>query len=210
MCKGAWIRRRITSCAPERRRRCTLWGSGRSRERRITSVSCMWSCRRMAGRRPRRTRTTGSGNIEGTECPTPEIHHQAIGRDYSMNVGELESVLLFVADLNAAKAFYVDLLGLPVLFEDGIVAVLRAGSGRVVLHRNDRGHDERGIFPVGTGATGVAVRFNVEDPDAWESEAKTRGLSILWKTQEASWGRFVVIGDPDGRPVVLAKMKKFG
>jgi catechol 2,3-dioxygenase-like lactoylglutathione lyase family enzyme len=46
-----------------------------------------------------------------------------------MNVGELESVLLFVSDLNAAKSFYVDLPGLPILFEDGIVVVLRAGAG---------------------------------------------------------------------------------
>jgi lactoylglutathione lyase len=127
-----------------------------------------------------------------------------------MNVGELESVLLFVSDLNAARSFYVDLLGLPIVFEDGIVVVLRAGTGRVVLHRNDKGHDERGVFPVGIGATGVAVRFNVDDPHSWEKEAAQRGVSVLWKTQEASWGRFVVLGDPDRRPVVLARMNKFG
>ena len=127
-----------------------------------------------------------------------------------MHVGELESILLFVSDLNRAKSFYVNLLGLPIIFEDGIVVVLRAGSGRVVLHRNDRGHDKRGIFPVGAGATGVAVRFSVDDPDAWESEVNQGGFAILWTTQDASWGRFVVIGDPDGRPVVLARMKKFG
>jgi len=72
------------------------------------------------------------------------------------------------------QIFYVDLLGLLVIFQDGIVVVLRAGLGRVVLHRNDRGHDERGIFPVGVGATGVAIRFSVDDPDAWESEANQR------------------------------------
>lgn len=127
-----------------------------------------------------------------------------------MQVGELESILLFVADLEAAKWFYVDWLGLSTIFQDGIVLVLRAGSGRVVLHRNDKGHDDRGIFPVGGGATGVAVRFNVDDPDAWQVEAHKRGVPILWETQEASWGRFVVIGDPDGRPIVLARMKKFG
>lgn len=127
-----------------------------------------------------------------------------------MQVGELESILLFVADLEAAKWFYVDLLGLSTIFQDGIVLVLRAGSGQVVLHRNDKGHDGRGIFPVGEGATGLAVRFNVDDPDAWEVEAHERGIPILWETQEASWGRFLVIGDPDGRPVVLARMKKFG
>ena len=35
-----------------------------------------------------------------------------------------------------------------------------------------------------------------------------RGFPALWKTQEASWGRFVVIGDPGGRPVVLARMNR--
>jgi catechol 2,3-dioxygenase-like lactoylglutathione lyase family enzyme len=125
-----------------------------------------------------------------------------------MHIGELESILLFVSDLDVAKRFYVDLLRLPIIFEDGIVVVLKTGSGRVVLHRNDRGHDDRGIFPVGVGATGVAVRFSVDDPDAWEVEVNQRGFPVLWKTQGAFWGRFVVIGDPDGRPVVLAKMNR--
>jgi catechol 2,3-dioxygenase-like lactoylglutathione lyase family enzyme len=125
-----------------------------------------------------------------------------------MHIGELESILLFVSDLEDAKRFYVDLLGLPIIFEDGIAVVLATGSGRVVLHRNDRGHDDRGIFPVGVGATGVAVRFCVDDPDAWEVEVSQKGFPVLWKTQEASWGRFAVIGDPDGRPVVLARMNR--
>jgi catechol 2,3-dioxygenase-like lactoylglutathione lyase family enzyme len=125
-----------------------------------------------------------------------------------MRIGELESILLFVSDLDAAKKFYVDLLGLPIIFEDGIVVVVKTGSGRVVLHRNDKGHDDRGIFPVGVGATGAAVRFSVDDPDAWEAEVNQRGFPVLWKAQEASWGRFVVIGDPDGRPVVLARMNR--
>ena len=125
-----------------------------------------------------------------------------------MHIGELESILLFVSDLDAAKRFYVDLLGLPIIFEDGIVVVLKTGSGRVVLHRNDSGHDDRGIFPGGVGATGFAVRFSVDDPDVWELEVNQRGFPVLWKTQEASWGRFVVIGDPDGRPVVLARMNR--
>jgi catechol 2,3-dioxygenase-like lactoylglutathione lyase family enzyme len=125
-----------------------------------------------------------------------------------MQIGELESVILFVADLETAKRFYVELLGLPIIFEDGIVVVLKTGSGRVVLHRNDRGHDDRGIFPVGVGATGVAARFSVDDPDLWEVEVTQKGFSVLWKTQEAPWGRFVVICDPDGRPVVLARMNR--
>jgi len=124
-----------------------------------------------------------------------------------MRVNHLESLILFVSDLAAAKAFYVGALGLPVLFEDQIVAVVGGESGRVVLHRNDRGHDERGIFPAGSGVGGAAVRFTVDDPDACERDARAKGLPVVWPVQDAAWGRFLVLADPDGRSVVLAKMR---
>jgi catechol 2,3-dioxygenase-like lactoylglutathione lyase family enzyme len=110
-----------------------------------------------------------------------------------MRVGHLESLSLFVSDLTAAKAFYAGALGLPVLFEDQIIAVVGGESGRVVLHRNDRCHDERGIFPAGSGVGGAAVRFTVDDPDACERDARAKGLSVVWPVQEAAWGRFLVL-----------------
>lgn len=124
-----------------------------------------------------------------------------------MRVEHLESLILFVSDLAAAKAFYVGALGMPVLFEDEIIVVAGGQSGRVVLHRNDRGHDDRGIFPAGSGIGGMAVRFTVDDPDACERDARANGLSVVWPVQEATWGRFLVLADPDGRSVVLAKMR---
>lgn len=62
------------------------------------------------------------------------------------------------------------------MFEDDIIVVVGGPAGRVVLHRNDRGHDERGIFPAGDGADGAAVRFVVEDPD--ESERLRRPIGV--------------------------------
>jgi catechol 2,3-dioxygenase-like lactoylglutathione lyase family enzyme len=124
-----------------------------------------------------------------------------------VRVEQLESLILFVSDLAAAKAFYVGALGMPVLFEDEIIVVAGGQSGRVVLHRNDRGHDGRGIFPAGSGIGGMAVRFTVDDPGACERDARANGLSVVWPVQEATWGRFLVLADPDGRSVVLAKMR---
>src|SRR4029453_4541549 len=123
-----------------------------------------------------------------------------------MRTGSLESVILFVSDLAQARAFYVGALGLPVLYEDQIIVVVGGAGGSVVVHANDKGHDERGIIPAGTGVGGAAVRFTVDDPDACEREAFDRGLTVVWPTQDATWGRFVVLADPDGRSVVLAKM----
>jgi predicted enzyme related to lactoylglutathione lyase len=123
-----------------------------------------------------------------------------------MRAEHLESLILYVSDLAAAKAFYVDALELPMVFDDDIILVAGHGPTRVVLHCHDRGHDQRGIFPSGSGVGGTAVRFAVNDPDAREREAAQRGLPVLWPTREAAWGRFVVLADPDGRAVVLAKM----
>jgi catechol 2,3-dioxygenase-like lactoylglutathione lyase family enzyme len=124
-----------------------------------------------------------------------------------MRAEGFESLILYVCDLAEARAFYVGDLGLPLLFEDDIIAMVGDSSGRIVLHRNDRGHDERGVFPAGAQAGAAALRFAVSDPDACEAEAAAGGLTVLWPTQDAAWGRFVVLADPDGRPVVLAKMR---
>jgi catechol 2,3-dioxygenase-like lactoylglutathione lyase family enzyme len=124
-----------------------------------------------------------------------------------MRADHLESLILYVSNLAEARAFYADALGLLVLFEDEIVVVVGDQSGRVVLHRNDRGHDDRGIFPAGSGVGGAAVRFAVDDPDACEQDARALGLTVLWSAQEAAWGRFLVLADPDGRSIVLAKMR---
>ena len=123
-----------------------------------------------------------------------------------MSVPGFESLILFVSDLAASRAFYVDHLGLPVVFQDETIVVVGGSTGRVVLHRNDRGHDERGLFPGADGVGGAAVRFSVDDPDERERRALESGAPVLWGAQEATWGRFVVLADPDGRSVVLARM----
>jgi len=125
-----------------------------------------------------------------------------------VNTLGFESLILFVSDLEASRAFYVNGLGLPVVFEDDIIVLVGGPTGRIVLHRNDRGHDERGIFPAGNGIGGAAVRFLVEDPDECERQAAEIGLPVLWPAQDATWGRFVVLADPDGRSVVLARMSR--
>ena len=119
----------------------------------------------------------------------------------------LDSVVLFVEDLAASRAFYADLLGLRVLLDDGIVVVLSLGRSRLVLHRNDQGHDERGVWPAGDIAGAAALRLEVSDPDLWQDLLEVRGAPILWTAQDAAWGRFVLTADPDGRPIALARMR---
>jgi catechol 2,3-dioxygenase-like lactoylglutathione lyase family enzyme len=105
-----------------------------------------------------------------------------------MRTESFESLILYVSDLGAARAFYVEALGLSVLFEDAIIVVVGGPSGRVVLHRDDRGHDERGIFPAGSGVGGAAIRFTVDDPDACERDAAARGLPVVGQLRMRSGG----------------------
>ena len=101
------------------------------------------------------------------------------GRSYSAGVDTLgfESLILFVSDLGESRAFYAGGLELPVVFEDDVIVVVGGPAGRVVLHRNDRGHDERGIFPAGSGVGVAAVRFAVEDPERCQRQAAQAGPS---------------------------------
>jgi catechol 2,3-dioxygenase-like lactoylglutathione lyase family enzyme len=119
---------------------------------------------------------------------------------------DLDSVVLFVVDLDRSRRFYEGVLGLQVVLDDDIVVVLQMGTGRLVLHRNDRGHDARGIWPAGDVAGATALRFAVHDPDVWHARLEGSGAPIVWPVQDAVWGRFVLTADPDGRPIALARM----
>ena len=92
----------------------------------------------------------------------------SLGSIVTMEVDDYDSLILYVGDLSQARAFYADTLGLPVRFGDEIIVVVGGPSGQIVLHRNDRGQDDRGIFPAGTSAGAASIRFNVGDPKAWE------------------------------------------
>ena len=118
----------------------------------------------------------------------------------------LDSVVLFVADLDASRTFYAEALGLPLVLDDGIVVVLSLNRGLLVLHRNDQGHDERGVWPAGIDAGAAALRLAVPDPDLWQRRLEDRNAPIVWPAQDAVWGRFVLTADPDGRPIALARM----
>jgi len=77
------------------------------------------------------------------------------------------------------------------VYEHDIIVVLGRRTGRAVLRRNDRAHDERGILPVGNSVGGAAVRFAVEDPDECERQAAEAGLPFSGRPRtrrgDASW-----------------------
>ena len=113
------------------------------------------------------------------------------------NVGQ---IAITVSDVNAALAFYRDLLGLEFLFSPGeTLAFLRAGETRIML-----------TTPQGEGAVGAnsVLYFRVVDIEAAYGSFVSRGAAGEREPQAAAklpdhelWLGFLC--DPDGNLVGL-------
>lgn len=103
----------------------------------------------------------------------------------------LQTFTMWCRDWHATRAFYVDLLGLPVqVEEDGRFCVVDAGGTTLCI---DAAHGK----PVTTGQ----LIFRVEDP----TQVRRRAEAVDYPVREApGYGAdSVVLTDPDGREVVV-------
>ncbi len=98
-----------------------------------------------------------------------------------------------VRDLDAARAFYCGLLGLPEVKRDGSRSVwLRAGDAILMLERALRGK--------GPGAgSGHVLAFAVPDLAQWEEKLISAGIEVDDRTAHTLFVR-----DPDGHRVGLS------
>jgi catechol 2,3-dioxygenase-like lactoylglutathione lyase family enzyme len=109
-------------------------------------------------------------------------------------IGELDHVYYWVHDMDAAVAFYRDVLGLPLLRRDGDEwAEFEAGPVRLALHG--------AVEPA--PASGTAV-FRVADLDEARIVLADRGAVLDDHVGEVGGrARFATVRDPDGNPVQL-------
>jgi catechol 2,3-dioxygenase-like lactoylglutathione lyase family enzyme len=127
---------------------------------------------------------------------------------------KLNSIVLWVNSLENTVRFYRDVLGLKELFRDEIACALLMGGTLLVLHRSDAVHDLPGSslrgrpWPGGSPDDFVgrhSLRFDVEDPDTWAEKLSRVGIPIDDGPVDSFWGRFIVVRDPEGRSICLAK-----
>ena len=109
-------------------------------------------------------------------------------------IGPVDHVYYRTRDMDAAVAFYRDVLGLTLVRRDGNEwAEFEAGPIRLALH----GADER----AGGGAT---VVFRVDDLDGTRWLLEQRGASFDEFVGEVEgFARFATFRDPDGNPVQI-------
>jgi catechol 2,3-dioxygenase-like lactoylglutathione lyase family enzyme len=113
----------------------------------------------------------------------------------------IHAITLFVEDLAAAKKFYSDVFGLPVVFETEDSAVFRFGATLVNLLMMSQAPGL--VDPAKVAAKDAGVRFQftieVEDVDAMCGELKRRGVELLNGPMDRPWGiRTASFRDPGG------------
>jgi catechol 2,3-dioxygenase-like lactoylglutathione lyase family enzyme len=118
---------------------------------------------------------------------------------------------LYVDDLNAAVAFYRDILGLCVLEASPRLVSLDAGQATVLLLFR-RGATVSGLdtssgrIPPhdGQGPAHLAFAIATEALGAWEIHLQERGVAIESRVQWDRGGQSIYFRDPAGHSVELA------
>jgi len=113
-----------------------------------------------------------------------------------VSVGPLDHVYYWTADMDAAVAFYTDVVGLPLARRDGDAwAEFEAGPVRFALHGT------RGEPPPSVGGS---VVFRVEDLEEARWALEQRGAVFEEHVGEVEgFARFASLRDPDGNVVQL-------
>ena len=106
---------------------------------------------------------------------------------------------LHVRDLTAARHFYVNQLGLPVLQETAAINLLavRAGSARLSIFGDRTDMSGKGLSQLTLGTANI---------DETIAELRARGVAVDGIPIEApGFMRFVIICDPEGNTVGIAQ-----
>jgi catechol 2,3-dioxygenase-like lactoylglutathione lyase family enzyme len=120
---------------------------------------------------------------------------------------KIDAITLFTEDLAVSKAFYQDVFGLPVKYEDLNSAVVDFDGTYINLLKIPAAHELIAPAAVGGQAAGARMQFTigVEDVDAACAELANRGVTLLNGPMNRPWGiRTASFTDPSGHIWELA------
>ncbi len=115
---------------------------------------------------------------------------------------KLVQVALTVRDLDKARIFYRDTLGLPLLFEAGTMLFFDAGGTRLMV-----GLSEKPDQPIG----GTYIYFDAPDVVALAASLKAKGVELTGNTETLQRTdthdlKLQFFRDPDGNQIGLMGM----
>ena len=120
----------------------------------------------------------------------------------------IAAITLFVDDLAATKQFYLDVFGLPVIFEDDDSAVFKFGTTLINLLKTTAAPALIEPARVAPRDAGSRFQFTIEvdDVDAMCAELARRGVTLLNGPMDRPWGvRTASFVDPGGHIWEIAR-----
>lgn len=111
------------------------------------------------------------------------------------------AITLFVEDLEAARQFYREVFGLPVMFEDADSTVFDFGNTIINLLRTTAAHELIEPAAVASPEAGsrLQLTLQVDDVDAMCAELAAVGVKLLNGPMDRPWGiRTASFRDPGG------------
>src|SRR3989442_13699521 len=107
----------------------------------------------------------------------------------------MEGIVWYSQALDRGRAFYADVLGLPLLLDEGHVIHFDAGTVRLAIHRCPPGESRE-------APEGFLV-FGVDDLAAAYEELSKRGAVFLGAPAQRPYGRVAYLHDPEGHEIGL-------
>jgi catechol 2,3-dioxygenase-like lactoylglutathione lyase family enzyme len=111
-------------------------------------------------------------------------------------------VTLGVGDLERARAFYRDVLALPVVFSGGDVTFFEMGRTWLALYPRHLLAEDAGVENSRPGFAGITLAHNVGSPeevDTLLAHAANGGGRLVRAGHRAAWGGYTgYFADPDG------------
>jgi catechol 2,3-dioxygenase-like lactoylglutathione lyase family enzyme len=128
---------------------------------------------------------------------------QSTGKDAGLNPWPkgIRAITLFVEDLAAARQFYMQVFGLPVMFEDENSTVFEFGDTLVNLLKTAAADELIRPATIADRAAGSRFVFtiHVDNVDAMCAELTGRGVELLNGPMDRPWGiRTASFVDPGG------------
>lgn len=121
-----------------------------------------------------------------------------------MALGSINLVTVPVTDQDRAKAFYVDALGFGVKFDyvmaDAEAGAAGGGTRWVMLSPPGGGADITLATWFGDAAPPGSAKLSIttDDVDGAYAELTDRGVKPTGPVEDAPWGRWFGVDDPDG------------
>ena len=120
----------------------------------------------------------------------------------------ISAITLFVEDLPAARQFYREIFGLPIVFEDAESAVFGFGNTLANLLKATAAIELIAPAAVAPRMAGSRFQFtiDVDDVDATCAELARRGVELINGPIDRPWGvRTACFADPGGHIWEIAK-----